>query len=49
VSCLPFGLGRVLLARQMALFNPVFVGLAGGQMACMDSVVAMAVAGLVLC
>jgi hypothetical protein len=32
VSGLAFGLWHVLPARQVTTFNPVFAGLAGGQM-----------------
>jgi uncharacterized protein len=53
VSCLAFGLWHVLPARHVASFNPVFTGLAGGQLGWLygvvAAVVATAVAGLVLC
>jgi membrane protease YdiL (CAAX protease family) len=53
VSCLAFGLWHVLPARHVTSFNPVFAGLAGGQLGwvygVVAAVVATAVAGLVLC
>jgi membrane protease YdiL (CAAX protease family) len=53
VSCVAFGLWHVLPARHVTSFNPVFAGLAGGQLSWLygvvAAVVATAVAGLVLC
>ncbi len=52
-SCLAFGLWHVLPARHVASFNPVFAGLARGELGwvygVVAAVVATAVAGLVLC
>jgi membrane protease YdiL (CAAX protease family) len=53
VSCLAFGLWHVLPARQVTSFNPVFAGLASGQLGrvygVIAAIVATALAGLVLC
>jgi uncharacterized protein len=53
VSCLAFGVWHVLPARHVTSFNPVFSGLAGGQLGWLygvvAAVVATAVAGLILC